>query len=214
MEAIKAKKRDLSIRPKHLRRDGHVPGVLFGKSLEESISVQFDVKDVSNMLKTHSADSTLTVTLNRKKYPTLIREIKYLHLSTEVEHISLQVLVSDEPVNSNFSIIVLNRDLVRGVLETPTLEIAYKALPADLLESVEVDLAGMKPGDIIRLEDLPISKNESLEIHTPLDTVIASVSELKAVVDDELEGDELADDGEAAEASTDAGDSQAEDTAE
>ena len=40
MDIIKVDKRALSVKPKKLRREGWVPGVVFGKSLEESIPVQ------------------------------------------------------------------------------------------------------------------------------------------------------------------------------
>ena len=35
-------------------------------------------------------------------------------------------------------------------------EIAYKALPADLVDEVRVDVGDMKIGDVIRVKDLPI----------------------------------------------------------
>ena len=43
-------------------------------------------------------------------------------------------------------------------------EIAYKALPADLVDEVRVDVGGMKIGDIIRVKDLPIYADKKITI--------------------------------------------------
>ena len=45
-------------------------------------------------------------------------------------------------------------------------EVAYKALPADLVDKIKVDVAGMKIGDTLRVKDLEIAKNKNIHITT------------------------------------------------
>ena len=66
-------------------------------------------------------------------------------------------------------------------------EITYKALPSDLIEKIEVDLTGMKPGDSIYVSDLDIAKKEAYEIKTPLDSLVLSIVEPKTILTEEAE---------------------------
>ena len=196
MFVLQAENRNTQKKPKQLRREGIIPGVLFGKNLDASLSVQFSKKDITTLLKTHSIGSTVNVALGKDKYPTLLREISYAPGTTEIEHFNFQVLVRGEPVNSTASIVLLNRELVTGILQQPISEISYRALPADLIEKIEVDLTGLKAGDMIRISDLPVYKDSALEIQTPADGVVVLVTEKRsAAVAEEAEGEE---DGEAA----------------
>ena len=43
-------------------------------------------------------------------------------------------------------------------------EIAYKALPAALVDKVKVDVGDMKVGDTIRVKDLEIAKDKEIDL--------------------------------------------------
>ena len=80
-------------------------------------------------------------------------------------------------VHSVAEIILENEEMVvSGVLQDELKEVAYKALPADLVDKIKVDVAGMKIGDTLRVKDLEIAKNMSLE------SVIATVTPVHNVV--------------------------------
>ena len=55
-------------------------------------------------------------------------------------------------------------------------EIAYKALPADLVDEVRVDVGGMKIGDIIRVKDLPIYADKKITIMTDPDAIVVALN--------------------------------------
>ena len=54
-------------------------------------------------------------------------------------------------------------------------EIAYKALPADLVDEVRVDVGDMKIGDVIRVKDLPIYADKKITIMTDPDAVVVAL---------------------------------------
>ena len=55
-------------------------------------------------------------------------------------------------------------------------EIAYKALPADLVDEVRVDVGDMKIGDVIRVKDLPIYADKKITIMTDPDAVVVALN--------------------------------------
>ena len=61
-------------------------------------------------------------------------------------------------------------------------EVAYKALPADLVDKIKVDVAGMKIGDTLRVKDLEIAKNKNIHITTDPEAVVATVTPVHNVV--------------------------------
>ena len=64
-------------------------------------------------------------------------------------------------------------------------EITYSALPADFVDRVEVDVSQMKPGDVLTVEELDIAKNEKIELVTPPDSVVVTVTVPKVYTEDE-----------------------------
>ena len=80
-----------------------------------------------------------------------------------------------------------------GVLQDELKEVAYKALPADLVDKIKVDVAGMKIGDTLRVKDLEIAKNKNIHITTDLEAVVATVTPVHNVVpENETEAEETA----------------------
>ena len=57
-------------------------------------------------------------------------------------------------------------------------EISFKALPAALVEKVEVDVGPLKIGDTIRVADLPIAKDKDVDLMTDLDATVVTITEV------------------------------------
>lgn len=100
-----------------------------------------------------------------------------------VDEIDFQALVSNEKVHSVAEVILLNTDKpLSGVVQEGLSEIAYKALPAALIDKVMVDVSGLKVGDTIRVKDLDIAKNKDISLTTDLEAVVATVTPVHNVV--------------------------------
>ena len=189
MFILNAQSRDEKLKPKQLRRKGIIPAVLYGKNLEESLSIQIPQKEITRFFKTNSKGSTLELSFLGKKYMALLREATYKPATYELEHLSFQALIADEVVESVARIILLNREKVSGMVQQPQFEVAYRALPAHLIERIELDLEGFDIGDSIRVEDLEIAKDSNIEIITPLDTLVVSVVDSRVIEETLDEGD-------------------------
>ena len=183
---MKAEKRDMETKAKKLRREGFVTGNIFGKEIEGSIPVKMEKAEVDKLLKTKNKGSQIVLDVDGQKMHVLIKEVDYNTLKKQVDEVDFQALVSGEKVHSVAEVVLLNHEMVmEGVLEPVLTEIAYKAVPEALVEKVEIDVANMKPGESVKVKDLPIASNKDIDLMTDLEMTVVTVLEAhNAAVDD------------------------------
>jgi large subunit ribosomal protein L25 len=184
MNTLKAEKRDMSIKAKKLRREGFVTGNLFGRELEDSIPLKFDKGEIERLLKVENKGGQVMLEVAGETYDALIKEVDYNPLKGYVE-IDFQALVSNEKVHSVAEIHLVNLEkLSSGVPQQMLQEISFKALPAALVEKVEVDVGPLKIGDTIRVADLPIAKDKDVDLMTDLDATVVTITEVHVKASD------------------------------
>lgn len=165
----------MDVKAKKLRREGFVTGNLFGKEIEGSIPLKMDRFEVERLLKTDHKGSQIMLNVEGQDYDVLIKEVDYNAMKRCVDEIDFQALVSTEKVHSVAEIVLLNHEKVEaGVLQEDLEEISYKALPADLVDKVQVDVGEMKIGDVIKVKDLEIAKNPNIDLKTDPEAVVVS----------------------------------------
>lgn len=186
MNTLKTEKRDMETKAKKLRREGFVTGNIFGKEIEGSIPVKMEKAEVDKLLKTKNKGSQIVLDVDGQKMHVLIKEVDYNTLKKQVDEVDFQALVSGEKVHSVAEVVLLNHEMVmEGVLEPVLTEIAYKAVPEALVEKVEIDVANMKPGESVKVKDLPIASNKDIDLMTDLEMTVVTVLEAhNAAVDD------------------------------
>ena len=114
-------------------------------------------------------------------YNTLIKEVDYNALRGYVNEIDFQALVSDEKVHSTAEVHLVNLEkLATGVPQQMLHEIAFKALPAALVEKVEVDVSTLKVGDTVRVKDLPIAQSKDVDVTMDPETTVVTITEVHA----------------------------------
>ena len=183
MDILKAEKRTEEIKPRRLRAEGLIPGCVYGGKLEQTVLFQAPTSVVMQLVKTKAEGSKVTLELDGSKHITLLKEIARDPANNKVQHLSFQALVADEMVTSVARIVLLNRDRVNGFVQQLLFEVPYKALPADMVETVHIDLEGMEIGDSTCLADLDISKNEAIELLIEEDSAVVNIIEQRAVVE-------------------------------
>lgn len=192
MTTLKAEKRDMSTKAKKLRREGYVTGNVFGREIEGSIPVKMGKRDVERFMKTCTKGSQVMLDLEGQMMDVLVKEIDFDSMKNQVDEIDFQALVSNEKVHSVAEVILVNAEKVAsGVVQEGLSEIAYKALPAALVDKVKVDVGNMKVGDTIRVKDLEIAKDKEIDLSTDPEAVVATVTAVHNVVP-ETESEETA----------------------
>ena len=185
MNTLKAERRDLAEKAKKLRREGFVTGNVFGHQIQGSIPVKMNRPEVEKLLKEHGKGSKLTLELEGKTYPVLIKEVQFNTLKGQFDEVDFQELVSDEMIRSVAEIQIYNHDKVReGVLQQELTEVSYSALPADLVEKVVIDAENLKVGDTVTVGDLELAKNPKIHLHTDLHSVIVTVTAVSAAAEE------------------------------
>lgn len=181
MNTLKAEKRDLSIKAKKLRREGFVTGNLYGHALKESIPLQMEKGVIDRLLKEEGKGGRVMLEVDGQTYNALIKEVDYNALRGYVNEIDFQALVSDEKVHSTAEVHLVNLEkLAAGVPQQMLHEISFKALPAALVEKVEVDVSALKVGDTVRVKDLPIAQNKDVDVMTDRDATVVTITVVHA----------------------------------
>ncbi len=193
---VEAKKRDvLGKKVKALRREGKLPAVLYGYGIDAQ-PIVLDHKASSRILAKAESSSLVMVKLGGKEYPTLVREKQWDYIKRSLLHVDFQVVSMTERIAAQVRLEFVG---VAGavanfgaVLITGLNEVEVEAMPADLPESIQVDLSVLKNiGDGIFVRDL-ISSDKITVLDDPDEMVaIASAPTVEAVAAEEvLEGEE------------------------
>ena len=174
MDTLKAEKRSMETKAKRLRREGYVTGNVFGHDIEGSIPVKIAKNDAENILKKKKKGSQIMLDVEGTQYDVLI---DFDTLKGQAIEMDFQALVKGEKVHSVAEVVLVNHEKVAGgVVEQKLEEIAYKALPEALVETVEVDLSGLKPGDVVKVKDLAIAADKDVVLATDPDAVVVTVT--------------------------------------
>ena len=198
MTTLKAEKRTLDIKAKKLRREGYVTGNVFGREMKASIPVKMEKAAAERLLKTCRKGSQLILDLEGETLDVLIKDIEFNPVKGQIDEIDFQALVSNEKVHSVAEIVIVNHDKVAdGVLQENMEEVNYRAYPSALVDKVEVDVAGLKVGDTVRVKDLSLAKDKDVDIKDDPEAVVLTVV---AVHNGAVPETETAEDAEAEEA--------------
>lgn len=185
MKILKTTKREPQTKMKQLRRDGFVPGCIYGKGLDPSLMFQCEEREAIAFLKSHSEGSIATVTVDGEEFSTILKEASKLPISTHLEHLSFQKLTEGNKVKGKIDIILRNVDLAKGQVKHILYNIEYRALPKDLIDKIEIDLAGKEIGTSYTLADFPKLNNDKIELFMPLDSLIAEVVNVTTMAEEE-----------------------------
>ncbi len=221
---LEVKERELLGSPesRRLRKQGLVPGVLYGK--ESTRAIVITERSLRAALNTDSGlHAVLDVVLEGQSttHPSILKDYQRDPIRGHVAHVDLQEVRLDRPIQASVQLHVIGTEDAPGVreggvLSQPTTAIEVEALPMEIPESIEVDVSSMEMGDTLRLEDVAAREGVTF-LDDPHETVIATVSapmreeELEAAVEELAgeveEGEEAPEDGaeEGAEADAQAG---------
>lgn len=176
---------------KVVRNDNFVPGVLYGHH-RESTPVKMDVIELEKFLKYHGIGTNLDFTVGSKAHNVIVKDIQWNRLKGQVLHVDFQELKAGEKVKVSIPVRVINKDAVedsRSVLQEIIHEVEINVLPKDLIEYIEIDVAHLKCGDNIKIEELSIFSDERYELNHDADDIIVTLAEAKVHVEsDETEG--------------------------
>lgn len=158
---------------KSLRREGLTPAVVYGKKTKTE-SIQVNTKEFVKLFS-QIGESTLVYLGER---PTLVRDVTYDAVSGLPLHVDFLQVDLKEKVKANVPVKLVGEAPAEkdklGVLVQQLEEIEVEALPTDMPEHIEVDVAILTEVDqAIHVKDLKLSSK--VEVLSDADQIIAKI---------------------------------------
>ncbi|MDD3409840.1 MAG: 50S ribosomal protein L25/general stress protein Ctc [Eubacteriales bacterium] len=177
MDIITVQHRQAGLKGKHLRKNGYVPGVIFGGSLDASVPVQVDEAAARRMMRTMREGTKVTLELDGEQTLAQIKEIDIERLTGTALHFSFQALRKEQMVNSVVHILLKNAEKMVGQVDRLLMEAPYASLPEDMIDTLTIDVDGMSVGTVITLADLPELRSDRIELHMDAATMVLRIVE-------------------------------------
>ena len=131
---------------RRLRREGRVPGVLYGLG-EDAQSFSVDARELRLALAAHGA--VLDVAVDGKTASAVLKDTQEHPVRGEILHVDLLRVDLNKPIESSVPLHLVGVEDAPGVkeggiLEHVTREITVEALPNDIPEAIEHDVSHME----------------------------------------------------------------------
>lgn len=174
---------------RRLRREGLVPGVLYGGG-GEAVSFAVDARDLRHALSARGAVLEIAVDGGRPT-PAVLKDHQRDVVRGQTVHIDLVRVRLDEAIHANVLVELVGADTAPGVreggvLEQITHELAVEALPTAIPESITFDVSEMSIGDTLLLESIAPPPGVTL-LGDPSEIVIATLTPPRLRTEDEVE---------------------------
>ena len=195
---------------RRLRKQGVVPGVLYGRS--EPIAIAVDARELRRALTGKAGlHSILDVEIDGtgSSHASILKDYQLDKVRGGVTHVDLQEVRLDRPIHASVAVQLIGGEDAPGVreggvLSQPLREIQVEALPLEVPEHIDLDVSHMATGDTLRISD--IAAREGVTFLDDPDTVVATLTApTRAIEAEEAEAAEAAaeaaegEEGEAAE---------------
>lgn len=173
------KKRKLSTNGylNQMKRDGWVPGIIYGKE-RESQAILLEAKELKRVFNHTGTRGVFMLQIEAEKPPimALIRELQKNPVGDDYTHIDFLALKSNEKIHNTVSIHLFGEDEL--IAEGKVLQVVNKVmevfcLPADIPERLSFDVSTLNIGDKVAMSDIKIPA--SIELVQDSSTIICSV---------------------------------------
>ena len=147
---------------RRLRRSGFIPAVVYGgQSAPKSIQLEHEKTWIASQNEWFYS-SILTLEVDGQRESVLLRDIQRHPYKQLIMHLDFQRVDAGQALRVKVPLHFLNQEKspagkTAGVVILHELnEIEISCLPKDLPEFIEVDLGGLKVGDIVHLSDIKL----------------------------------------------------------
>ncbi|MEK7125209.1 MAG: 50S ribosomal protein L25 [Patescibacteria group bacterium] len=145
---------------RHLRAEGLIPAVLYGKG-QEALNLQIPDKDFLKVLKQAGESTLVYLNLEGQSYPTIIHDVSRDPLKDNVIHADFYKVRLDEKIKTSIPVVFVGESPavteLKAIFVRNVNELEVEALPQDLPHEIPVDISGLtKFGDQILAKDIKL----------------------------------------------------------
>ncbi|MCW2977781.1 MAG: ribosomal rRNA E-loop binding protein Ctc/L25/TL5 [Actinomycetia bacterium] len=165
---------------RRLRKQGIVPGVLYGRT--EPIAIAVEARELRRALTGNAGlHSILDVEIDGTgaSHASILKDYQLDKVRGGVTHVDLQEVRLDRPIHASVAVHLVGGDDAPGVreggvLSQPLRELNVEALPLEVPEHIDLDVSHMALGDTLRLADITLP--DGVTLLDDLETVAATVT--------------------------------------
>lgn len=206
---------------RRLRRQEKIPAIVYGAGKNPE-ALSLDLHAITHLLENEEAfTSVLDLMIDKKTQPVIIKDLQRNQAKNTITHVDLLRINLKQAIVTNVPLHFVgeeNNEAMRlgAILNQFVTSIEISCLPADLPNSIDVDISALEIGEHISLTGLNIPDGVTIialthgdiEAH---DQSVAAVQEAKMmaeieedapIVDEEIAADETDEDSESTEEST------------
>ena len=174
---------------RRLRREGKVPGVIYGHGTEP-LPVAVGARELRTALNGEAgANQLLSLSTGTGTYLTLAREMQRHPVAQTVTHVDFVIVRRDEVISADVPITLVGEATEvhhgDGLVEQQMFTLAINALPANIPAGIEADINELTIGGQVRVSDLVLPEGVTTDVDP--DTAVAIGQPPRVVVEEEEE---------------------------
>jgi large subunit ribosomal protein L25 len=189
---LNATKRE--VKGKHVkayRREGKLPAVIYGRTLEKPILIFLEAHETEQQMRHISPTTLIDVVVGKERYPALVRDSQRDVIYRHLLHLDFLAVSMTETLRTMVEVAMIgDAPAVReygAILVTGYEEVEIECLPADLPERLEIDVSGLENiGDSLNVSDLSIPPNVTL-LTDPEEMIVQVTAPMAAEPEEEEE---------------------------
>ena len=183
-----------------LRRDGRMPAVLYGPD-QVPMLLSINVKELETISKNYNLSQVpLNLVIEDGKSVTkkvMIKELQTHPVSLNYLHADLYEIEMDRKIKVNVPVVTKGKAKgveIGGILQIVRRELEVLCLPAEIPETIEIDITDLDIGDSVHIDEIPLEGE--IEIPATLNFTVLTVLTPKVEVEEVEEEEELEEEAE------------------
>jgi large subunit ribosomal protein L25 len=162
---LKAEKRDVvGKQVKALRRDGRLPAVIYGRHVEQPVSISLDAHTAELAFARLTSSTLVTIDVNGEEFTAIVREKQRNYIKGNITHVDFLALDLTEKIRTKVRLsFVGTAPAVKdysAVLVHRMESLEVECLPTDLPERINVDISSIREiGNNVHVREIPLPAN-------------------------------------------------------
>ena len=146
---LQAKKREtLGKKNRHIRKEGEIPAVVFGKGME-SVNIALDYNSFEKTFKQAGETDLIDISAESDKFKVLIKDVQFNPVTTRFSHVSFYKPDLTVKTEAQVPVEIIGEESNELIKSGAALalqlvqEITVEALPEDIPHSFTIDISGI-----------------------------------------------------------------------
>ncbi|WP_077210347.1 50S ribosomal protein L25/general stress protein Ctc [Bacillus dakarensis] len=147
-----------------IRNEGNIPAVVYGSKMENK-SVYLNGPDFIKTMREVGRNGVFSLNLNGSKVNVMLNDYQSDPIKNEILHADLLAVDMSKEIEANVRITLVGdaagvKD--GGVMQQPLYEVSISATPANIPQSIDVDVSSLQVGETITIADIRMNRNFSI----------------------------------------------------